>query len=420
MPHGTERGNTVISASAVEIVRETLPAVSGAIGDITPIFYRRMFEAHPELERDLFNRGNQAQGEQQKALAGAIGAYAMLLVREDAPSVDAMMNRIANKHASLGITEEQYPIVYQHLFEAIAIVLGDAATPEVVSAWSEVYWDMAAALISAEKELYARFDVEPGDVWRELRVRARRQESPDTVSFEVTTQDGRMLPEAQPGQYISVQVTLPDGARQIRQYSLTRTQHGHAWGFTVKAEPAREARIPAGQVSNYLHRNVFEDDTLRCSLPYGDLVVDDGDAPVVLISAGIGCTPIIGMLNHLASAESTRDITVFHADQSMSRHPHRSELATLVRELPNARLHHWYEDLGARPETDTIAEGLIDLERMNLDRDAQVYLCGPAPFMAVVRRMLAEHGFAASQIHYEVFGPDAWVTEEKRELVGTP
>ena len=160
----------MISQSALSTVRETLPVVGAAIGDITPIFYKRMFTARPDLLRDLFNRGNQAQGEQQKALAGAIAAYASLLVSDDAPNIDAMMSRIANKHASLGITEDQYPIVYEHLFAAIGEVLGDAATPEVVDAWTEVYWDMADALIAAERELYAEHDVEPGDVWSELKV----------------------------------------------------------------------------------------------------------------------------------------------------------------------------------------------------------------------------------------------------------
>ncbi|SEB51121.1 nitric oxide dioxygenase [Paramicrobacterium humi] len=411
----------MISASATAIVRDTLPAISAAIGDITPIFYQRMFAAHPELEQDLFNRGNQAQGGQQKALAGAIGAYATLLVRDDAPSIDAMLNRIANKHASLGIAPEQYSIVHQHLFEAIGIVLGDAATHEVVDAWSEVYWDMAAVLVGRETALYARFGVEPDDVWRELRVRSRRQESPDTVSFEVANADGSPLPEALPGQYISVQVALPDGARQIRQYSLTRTQSNRAWGFTVKAEPAREARgIPAGQVSNHLHRTLFEGDGLRCSLPYGDLVLDEGTGPLVLISAGIGCTPIIGMLNHLASRQSPREITVLHADQSMARHAHRAELADLVTELPNALLMHWYEDLASHPETEAVFEGLINLDRVALAPDAQVYLCGPAPFMKAVRAKLEELGVDDANVHYEVFGPDAWLpAHAPRELVGS-
>src|SRR5699024_2906886 len=154
---------------------ETLPVVGAAIGDITPIFYKRMFTARPDLLRDLFNRGNQAQGEQQKALAGAIAAYASLLVSDDAPYIDAMMTRYATRHATLAITKRQCAPIDAHLSAAIGEVLGDAATPEVVDAWTEVYWDMADALIKAEKELYARHDVAPGDVWRDLVVTRRRQ-----------------------------------------------------------------------------------------------------------------------------------------------------------------------------------------------------------------------------------------------------
>ena len=133
----------MLSTRSAEVVKATLPAVGAAIGDITPIFYRRMFAAHPELERDLFNRGNQAQGDQQSALAGAIAAYATLLVAEDGRDPLDVLARIAHKHASLGITEDQYPIVHKHLFAAIVEVLGDAVTPEVAAAWDEVYWHMA-------------------------------------------------------------------------------------------------------------------------------------------------------------------------------------------------------------------------------------------------------------------------------------
>lgn len=404
------RGIAVISVRATEIVRSTLPVVDASIGEITPIFYSRMFAARPDLERDLFNRGNQAQGDQQRALAGAIAAYAKLLVTDDCPNIDSMISRIANKHASLGITEDQYPIVYKYLFEAIGEVLGDAATPDVVDAWSEVYWDLAHTLLGMESHLYSRFDVAPGEVWRDLVVRRRSQESPDTVAFELEAPDGGELPAAWPGQYISVQVTLPDGARQIRQYSLTRAPGRRAWGITVKAVPGRQDDgVPEGEVSNFLHRNLFEGDRLRCSLPYGDLILQDRPDPLLLVSAGIGCTPIIGILHYLARTESTRPVTVLHADQSMSNHAHRQELAGLVDQIPGARLFHWYEDLGVRQTTDNVQEGRIDLDAVDVDPDAQVFLCGPPPFMAAVRRSLAARHIPESNVHFEVFGPDTFV-----------
>jgi hemoglobin-like flavoprotein len=138
----------MLSTKSIEVVRATLPVVAAAIGDITPAFYRSMFAAHPELKRDLFNRGNQAQGDQARALAGAIAAYATILVTDSRRTPEEILTRIAHKHVSLGIVAEQYPIVHEHLFKAIVAVLGEAVTPEVAAAWEEVYWEMANALIA--------------------------------------------------------------------------------------------------------------------------------------------------------------------------------------------------------------------------------------------------------------------------------
>lgn len=144
----------MLSAQSTPVVRATLPAVGAAIGDITELFYRNLFAARPELLHDVFNRGNQASGEQQKALAGSIAAFAGMLLEEPDARPDAMLARIAHKHASLGIASDQYKTVHRHLFAAIAEVLGDAVTDEVASAWDEVYWLMANALIAVEARLY--------------------------------------------------------------------------------------------------------------------------------------------------------------------------------------------------------------------------------------------------------------------------
>ena len=403
----------MLSTKSAQVVKATLPVIGAAIADITPVFYRRMFAAHPELERDLFNRGNQAQGDQQSALAGAIAAYATLLVAEDGRDPLEVLARIAHKHASLGITEDQYPIVHEHLFGAIVEVLGDAVTPEVASAWDEVYWHMAKALVTIEKGLYAEAGVADGDVWRTLVLRRRLQESPDTVSFVLGTADGRPLPDARPGQYVSVQVELPDGARQIRQYSLTHARGTSEWGISVKAVPARRsddgALVPEGEVSNFLHHNLFEGDEIRVSAPFGELVLQDSEAPLVLISAGIGITPIIGILHYLAGIGSSREILVLHADRSPARHAHRQELKEIVGALPGATLHRWYEDLGVRPTRDVLRAGRVDLGTVEIPANAEVYLCGPLPFMESVRHSLIEQNIPEADIHYEIFGPDKWL-----------
>ncbi len=403
----------MLSSKSATVVKATLPVIGAAIGDITPVFYKRMFAAHPELERDLFNRGNQAQGDQQSALAGAIAAYATLLVAEDGRDPVEVLARIAHKHASLGIAEDQYPIVHEHLFAAIVEVLGDAVTAEVAGAWDEVYWHMAGALVTIEKRLYADADLAYGDVWRTLVLRRRLQESPDTVSFVLGTADGSALPSARPGQYVSFQVTLPDGARQIRQYSLTGSAEPSEWGISVKAVPmgrdADGAEIPAGEVSNFLHHNLFEGDEIRASAPFGELVLEDSTRPLVLISAGIGATPIIGILHYLAGTGSAREVLVLHADRSPARHAHRQELKELVASMPTASLHRWYEDLGVRPTRDVLQAGRVDLATVQIPADAEVYLCGPLPFMEAVRASLLEQDVHEADIHYEVFGPDKWL-----------
>ena len=402
----------MLSEKSAQVVRDTLPAVGAAIGEITPLFYEKMFSAHPELIRDLFNRGNQAQGDQPLALAGSVAAYATMLVTDNPHPTDQLLPRIAHKHASLGVTKEQYAIVHEHLFAAIAQVLGDAVTPEVAAAWDELYWHMADDLVRMEQGLYTTAGVEPGEVWREVRVAGRRQESPDTVAFSLASVDGSVLPAAGPGQYISVAVTLPDGANQIRQYSLTRGREDD-WAISVKAVPASVAEdnteIPEGEVSNWLHRNVFEGDEMSVSLPFGDLVLDESDDPLLLVSAGIGCTPIIGMLHYLTHTSTDRPVTVLHADRSPARQAHRRELTELVAALPGAALRHWYEDLGVRPATDEIMAGRIELEKVEIEPGSQVYLCGPLPFMDLVRSRLLERRIPEANIHYEVFGPDKWL-----------
>lgn len=260
----------MLSSKSAVIVKETLPVLGAMIEEITTRFYATMFVDHPALERDLFNRGNQAQGDQQRALAGAIASFAELLVAGYAPAPNKMLSRIANKHASLGITAEQYQLVHDYLFDAIAAVGGDAITDDVSAAWDEVYWLMADALIVREADLYAHAGVVPGDVWLPARVLTRTPDAPDCIALTLIGTDSA-LPEFRPGQYTSVAVTLPDGARQIRQYSITAaTTDASVWRIRIQ-RVAPVAGSLVGEVSNFIHENVFEGDELMLSRPFGDL-----------------------------------------------------------------------------------------------------------------------------------------------------
>lgn len=395
----------MLSAKSTETVHATLPAVSGAIGEISVVFYDKLFTAHPEFLRDLFNRGNQANGTQQQALAGSIAVFASALVGRTDRQQAGMLNRIAHKHASLGITRDQYQVIYVHLFAAIAEVLGEAVTDEVAEAWTEVYWLMADALSGIEDQLYAEAGATTGNTWRDHRVVGRYAETDDTVTFLARPVDDAAVSRARPGQYVSVQVELPDGAQQIRQYSLTSTRDDVVQ-FAVKHIIGK----PDGEVSGHLHEHVAEGDLLRISAPFGDVTLDEGSHPVLLASAGIGCTPMINMLGDLAETGSSRHVVAVHADHDQSTHALRADFDQLVEKLPNATAHVWYE--APQGEWPVERTGFVDLSAVAIPQGTTAYLCGPLPFLRAVRAQLLDQGLPEDEIHYEVFGPDMWLAQD--------
>lgn len=398
-----------LEAHHAETVRATLPVIAAHIDDITALFYEKLFAAHPELLTGLFNRGNQAQGAQQRALAASIATFATHLVDPALPHPREMLARIGHKHASLGIVAEQYPVVHEHLFAAIVEVLGaETVTADIAAAWDRVYWLMADTLIEFERGLYAGAGVAPGDVFRETVVTERIDNPSGVVTFAVESTDpARPLPDFLPGQYVSVGATLPDGARQLRQYSLVRAPRDGRLAFAVRPVAATPDQ-PAGEVSTHLTTHIAVGDTLTITLPFGDLTLDPAAAtPLVLISAGIGITPMIGILEHLAGAGSPRQVLVAHADRDTGTHPLRSVQRDLVAALPNAALELWYE----QPTRDGRA-GTLTVSDLELPAEADYYLCGGAGFLRSVRAQLTAAGVEPSRMHFELFSPDDWLLPE--------
>ena len=403
----------MLSDRSRPVIEATLPVVADNIAEIASRFYTHLFGEHPELFDGVFNRGNQAERSQQMALAGSVAVFASSLVKVPEQLPDQLLSRIAHKHASLGITPAQYDVVHDHLFWAIVDVLGDAVTPEVAAAWDEVYWLMAYALINQERGLYSARGVRPDTVWREWEVEERYQETDDVVTFRMRRTDDRLVRTSLPGQYVTVQVPMPDGVRQPRQYSLTKVDDGDHRQFSVKR--VRGAGKPDGEVSNYLCDHVYVGDRLTMSLPFGDVVLDDS-RPVVFASAGIGITPMAGMLSHLATAHSHLPITVLHADLDEGSFALRQQVLDDVQRMPGATAHVWYERGAESTLPVDVHAGQMDLDDVKLPDDATYYLCGPLPFMQAVRSALIDEGVPPRDIQYEVFGPDLWqadfVTED--------
>lgn len=354
-----------------------------------------MFQAVPSLD-DVFNRTNQANGDQQRALAGSVASFAALLVSDRVSDIDAIMARIAAKHASLGVRAGHYEIVRTHLFSAIAEVLGEAFTPQVTMAWHEVYTHMANSLIEQETELYMKAGVAPGEIWRTMVVADHEYEGAHAARLYLRPEDDAPLPQFLPGQYISVRVLLPDGTQQIRQFTAHPGRSRDEWGITVK-------RVAGGLVSPILCDGVRAGDRLLASPPFGSLVIEDRPEPLLLVSAGVGVTMTIAALNDLLARGSHRPVDVLHVDRTPYEHAHRTEMKALVEQLPDARLHVRYTEY-----EEVRSHGRTPLSDMPLPSRAQAYVCGPIPFMRLIRSNLVDAGLTPESIHFEAFAPGSW------------
>lgn len=395
----------MLSAESAAIVRATASVVAEHSVQITSSFYPAMFEAHPELLR-IFNTGNQANGDQRRALAASVVAYAVQLIDPDAPPFQPVMDRIAHKHVSLGIRPEQYTIVGHYLMGAVAEVLGDAVTPAVARAWDEVYWLFAVNLIAAESRLYTEQGVDVEHPWARYRVVDRIEDATDVVTLVLQPSDGSAVPEHRPGQYVSVAVDLPDGGRQPRQYTVSSGHRPGALQITVRRMRGVNG-APDGVVSTYLCEHAHPGAELDVSTPTGDVVLDDSERPLLLVSAGVGITPFAAMVDDLATSKPERPVVLAHADRSAAHHPLHSLTAKAGAKLQHFTDHVWYEESDGAADR-PVRTGLMDLTDIPLPEDVQVYLCGPLVFMRHVRGQLLERGVPPTSIRYEVFGPDLW------------
>jgi nitric oxide dioxygenase len=392
-----------------QLVKGTAPVLKEHGVALTRYFYARLFKHNPEL-REVFNQGNQRSGAQQEALAMAVAAYAEHIDHPDV--LMPVLERVAAKHISLGIRPEHYAIVGRHLLASIAEVLGEAATPALIDAWAAAYGQLADLLMGMEKQGYQQAADQAGGWtgWRAFRVQARRAESEEITSFEMVPADGGQVPAYLPGQYVSVRLLVPElGYRQPRQYSLSDAPGRGYLRISVKREAAGTDH-PAGMVSNRLHNHIQEGDVIEMAPPGGDFFLhQERQTPVVLISAGVGITPMMSMLAHLQATAPQRPLRFVHA----ARHAGVQAFGLQVRELTQkmADAKAWFVHEAMRPDAALAqpdALGRIDLHHLAslnmLPPDADYYLCGPKGFMASQIQALKERGIAASRIHAEVFG----------------
>ncbi|MDI1361151.1 globin domain-containing protein [Methylotenera sp.] len=403
----------MLSANAKPYIDASVPVLREHGLAITTVFYKNMLTAHPEL-KNLFNLGNQANGSQQQSLASAVFAYAANI--ENAAALAPVIERIVHKHASIGIKPSHYPIVGRYLLGAIKEVLGDAATTNLIAAWDEAYWLLAGELIAAEARLYQTAGFE-ADSWMKLIVVDKVQQGADIVSFTLQPADHQALPNFKPGQYVSVATYLDDlQLRQLRQYSLSDAPSKNSLRISVKCEKGDEFR-PEGKVSNWLHQHVHIGDILDVSHPYGNFTPDIlASHPIGLISAGVGFTPMISMLNSLADENPNRPVLFAHAARSKQHLSHWQDVNLAKVAMPY--LHHALYLNECHEKEDGVTIGKMNLSdvlspasQANLfqaeSNEAEFYICGPQAFMDDQWKTLLELGISPTKIHREVFGPES-------------
>lgn len=385
----------MLSLETRSIIKATAPVLAQHGTTITTEFYRSLFEAHPEL-LNVFNHANQAKGRQQTALANTV--YAAAVHIDNLEAILPSVVQIAHKHVSLGIVQEQYPIVGKYLLKAIKTVLGDAATPEIINAWAEAYGVIADVFISVEAGMYKKAEEQKNGwkLFKDFKVVDKVQESDAITSFFLQPADGSKVPSYQPGQYISVRVHIPgETYTMIRQYSLSKVADEKSFRISVKRESDVD---PNGKVSVYLHDQLEIGGTVEVTPPAGEFVLnEEHSTPVVMLAGGVGITPLMSMTERLLQGTTTREINFLHAARSEKE-------AAFVKELHQLAATH--EELSYQSFFSDTHNAFITRDVLAaVPKNADIYVCGPVGFMESMIANLVALGFSEEQIHYEFFGP---------------
>lgn len=392
----------MLDAQTIATVKSTLPLLAATGPKLTAHFYDRMFTHNPEL-KEIFNMSNQRNGDQREALFNAIAAYASNI--DNLAALLPAVEKIAQKHTSFQIQPEQYNIVGTHLLATLDEMFSPGQ--EVLDAWGKAYGVLAGVFINREAQIYSEHAEKVGG-WqgtRPFRLVEKKPQSALITSFEFEPVDGQPVAAYQPGQYLGVWLK-PEGFanQEIRQYSLTRKPNGKSYRIAVKREAG-------GQVSNWLHNSAKVGDIVHLAAPAGDFFIDvQSNTPVTLISAGVGQTPMLAMLDSLSKSQHAAQVNWFHAAMNGEVHAFADEVSKLGALLNHFYQHVWYQQPAAAEVNSGRyhSEGLMDLHALEgkfSDPAMQFYLCGPVGFMQFVAQQLVTLGVNKESIHYECFGP---------------
>ncbi len=408
----------MITSQQRQIIDATLPAVDACAVKITSCFYPLMFLRYPQVI-EFFNQTNQKKGSQRLALASAVVAYAKHLDKLE--DISDTVRLITQKHCSLGILPEHYPIVGECLLAAIAQVLGEAASEEVLAAWGAAYQQLADILMGSEDDIYQHLAQRQGG-WngqRTFELIEKRIESDAITSFVLKPAGLEEQIDFIPGQYITIVVTL-DGHILRRNYSLSDAPGKSTLQISVKREEG-------GIISNYLHNQLKLGETVKLTAPCGDFTLADNTKPIVLVTAGVGITPALSMVNAILTAKTAkRDIHFIHCARNGASHAFAHHISQLSQQHDQLAATYIYShpspedltgDTGHAHEFGFLNKSHVQ-QHLNGNCDVEFYVLGPKPFMQAALQLASDLGIPESQTHYEFFGPkeDICISKTQQEV----
>lgn len=391
----------MLDTNTIALVKSTIPLLENVGVEITDHFYKRLFSHNPEL-KDIFNLSNQATGRQQFALFSAVAMYAKHI--DDLDALGELVERVAQKHTSFDIQPDQYQIVGHHLIETLREMAPNEFTDDIAEAWIKAYGLLANVLIGREKEIYTE-DVNKIGGWtgpRLFNVVDKTKESELVTSFIFAPADGGDIASYKPGQYIAVKLKPENSAHvEIRQYSLSDKYNGETYRISVK----KEFLPRQGIVSNHLHNNVQVGDQIELMPPAGNFFLDHIDKPTILISAGVGITPMMAMLETLIANQTQQPILFLHANRNKKLHSYDERVKSIAKQYVNINYYYWYSETN---DDENALDGYMNLNRLDFEipfNEGHFYVCGRLEFMRSIKHQLLALNVSPDQIHYEVFGP---------------
>jgi nitric oxide dioxygenase len=416
----TRKMAPALTPDQVAIIKATVPVLAEHGVTITTKFYSDMINENPEL-KNIFNKTHQSTGHQPRALAGALYAYAANI--DALGNLSPALELICHKHVSLYIQPKHYEIVGTYLLKTMKEVLGDAATDDILGAWGAAYWQLADIMIQKEAGLYK--SIPQWNDWKDFTIARKEKESEDITSFYLEPVEKNFeLPIFKPGQYISVNIfvdELDGGVWQARQYSLSDSPGKKYLRISVKKEDGIEIGDPKskthpGYLSNILHEKRNVGDVVRVSHPFGDFFFEEKDtekdAPVVLVSAGVGLTCLTSIFNTLIEQQSSRPISWIHGARHAGTRAFKKHYDVIAATKDNVKTLYFSSDpkeceIEGR---DYHIRGRLDIDKVS-SKDlytthdkTQYFVCGPTQFMLDAEAKLKSFGVEAERIHVELFG----------------